>query len=270
MRILIRTSKWAIWARRFGSLALPLAVIPVFLHRERLITSADFAVVEWVALAVGFLGLFLAVGAFVRLWITGDQGWGKAMMGFFLSLLCLAPFGAVAYLMVRYPSTADISTDPASPPGVVSQLPAHPPGDLAAIAASFPNAQNRTYPIAAPQMFAIIAALVEDQGWEMRARREPQTPLASGQVNAVATTLLGWREEVAVRIQGDPQGSIVSVRSTALHPGHDLGENGRRVEDFLAALDRQVTLLLRAAPVEAPPPEEDESEPAPVEGGDDG
>jgi hypothetical protein len=35
MRILIRTSKWAIWARRFGSLALPLAAIPVLMHRER-------------------------------------------------------------------------------------------------------------------------------------------------------------------------------------------------------------------------------------------
>jgi hypothetical protein len=266
MRILIRTSKWAIWARRFGSLALPIAIIPVFLHRERLITSADFATIETVAMAVGALGLFLAIGAFVRLWITGDQGWGKAMMGFFLSLLCLAPLGVLGYLTLRYPSTADIATDPANPPGIVSQLPAHPPGDPVAIAAAFPNAQNRTYPIEAGQMFAIVADLVEDRGWELRARREPQTPLAEGQVNAVATTLLGWREEVAFRIQGDPQGSIVAVRSAALHPGHDLGENGRRIEAFLADLDRQVTLLLRNVPVDAPLPEE--AEPDAVEGQD--
>ena len=266
MRILIRTSKWAIWARRFGSLALPLAIIPVFLHRERLITTSDFAVVETIAMAVGLLGLFLAVGAFVRLWITGDQGWGKAMMGFFLSLLCLAPFGVVFFLTMRFPSTADISTDQVNPPGVVSQLPAHPPADYEAITAAFPNAQNRTYPIAAAQMFAIIVSLVEDREWELRARREPQTPLASGQVNAVATTLLGWREEVAIRIQGSPQGSVIAVRSAALHPGHDLGENGRRIEEFLGALDRQVTLLLRSVPVDAAPVEDD-AEPAAIEGG---
>ena len=42
MRILIRTSKWAVWARRFGALALPLALIPVLLHRGRLITQREF------------------------------------------------------------------------------------------------------------------------------------------------------------------------------------------------------------------------------------
>ena len=78
-------------------------------------------------------------------------------------------------------------------------------------------------------------------------------------------TLLGWREEAAIRVRGVPQGSVVSMRSAALHPGHDLGENGRRIEEFLAALDQQVTLLLRDAPVTAPPIEE---EAAPeVEGG---
>ena len=257
MRILIRTSKWAIWARRFGSLALPLAIIPVFLHRERLILSTDFAIIETAALIVAGIALFLALGAFVRLWITGDQGWGKATAGFLLALVCLAPFGAVAYFAARYPSTADISTDPQNPPGVVSQLPMHPPVDYGAVAAVFPNAQDRNYPIGAPQMFAIVTGLVEDRGWEPRARREPQTPQAEGQVNAVAMTLLGWREEAAIRITGVPQGSVVAMRSVALHPGHDLGENGRRVEEFLAALDEQVTLLLRDAPVTAAPVDEE-------------
>ena len=59
MRILIRTSKWAIWSRRFGSLALPLMVLPVFLHRERLISSTDFFVVEAVAMLVAALALGL-------------------------------------------------------------------------------------------------------------------------------------------------------------------------------------------------------------------
>ena len=176
MRILIRTSKWAIWARRFGSLALPLAIIPILLHRERLILSADFAIIETVAMVVAGIGLFLALGAFVRLWITGDQGWGKATAGFFLSLICLAPFGVLAFLAARYPSTADIATDRADPPGIVSQLPAHPPADPAAVAAAFPNAQDRTYPIEAAQMFAIVDGLVGARGWEPRARREPQTP----------------------------------------------------------------------------------------------
>jgi hypothetical protein len=255
MRILIRTSKWAIWARRFGSLALPLAVIPVFMHRERLITSSDFHIIEAIATGVASLALFLALGAFARLWVTGDQGWGKATMGLLFSLLCLGPLVFILMLALRYPAVSDVSTDFARPPGLVSQIQTRPwtADQRAAIEAAFPNARTRTYPIEAPQIYALAAQLANARGWEPRARREPQTPLAEGQINAVATTLLGWRDEVAIRISGDAQGSTVAMRSTALHGVHDLGENGRRIEDFLAALDNQITLMMRDAPL-APSP----------------
>ena len=260
MRILIRTSKWAIWARRFGSLAVPLTVIPVFLHRERLISSADFTVVEIVALAVAGLGLFLALGAFARLWVTGDQGWGKATIGFFLSLVCLAPFAFTLMQMTLYPAVSDVSTDPARPPGLVSQGPAQPSAaiDRAAVESAFPNARTRTYPVEASRLFALLNQLVQDRDWEVRTRREPLTPLAEGQINAIATTLLGWRDEVAIRIEGTPEGSVVAMRSAALHGGHDLGSNGRRIEDFLAALDERITTLLRETPTAQPAVEEPE------------
>ena len=263
MRILIRTSKWAIWARRLGSLALPLAIIPVLLHRERLITSADFNVVEIVAMSVAALGLVLSLGAFVRLWVTGDRGWNRATVGFLLSVLCLAPLAVIVFLMLRYPAVGDVTTDTQRPPGLVSQIESPPLGidELLEVEEAFPNARNRTYPIEAAQMFALVASLVESRGWEPRAQREPQTPLAEGQINAIATTLLGWRDEVAIRIQGDPAGSIVSMRSASLSPGVDLGENGRRIESFLAALDERVTELLRAVPTApAVDPEAEEEE----------
>jgi len=266
MRILIRTSKWAIWARRFGSLALPLAIIPVFLHRERLITSVDFSIIEMIAMAIAALAMFLAIGAFVRLWITGDQGWSKATTGFFLSLLCLLPLAFLFLLTLRYPAVADVSSDPTNPPGIVSQVPPSglAPVERAAIETAFPNARNRTYPIEAAEMFALVRTLVEARGWEPRAQREPQTPLAEGQINAVSMTLLGWRDEVGIRIEGDPQGSIVAMRSVSLHPGHDLGENGRRIEEFLTALDERVTVILRDVPL-GPVAPTDDSEPEEVE-----
>lgn len=261
MRILIRTSKLAIWARRFGSLALPLAIVPVFLHRERMIVSADFHVIEMIALGVAALAVILALAAFARLWVTGDQGWGKAVVGFLLGLLCIAPAAFLFSQTMRYPAITDVTTDFVRPPGLVSQTPAElvTAAWRPAIEAAYPNARNRTYPIEAAQMYDLIATLAELRGWEARARREPQTPLAEGQLNVVATTLLGWRDEVAIRVQGDPQGSIVAMRSTALHPGPDYGENGRRIEEFLVALDERVTLILRNAPVAPVAPEEPET-----------
>ena len=36
---------------------------------------------------------------------------------------------------------------------------------------------------------------------------------------------------------------------------HDLGENGHRIEEFLLALDTEVTVIMRDAPVNQPPEE---------------
>jgi hypothetical protein len=257
MRILIRTSKWAIWARRLGSLALPLAVVPILMHRERMIASNDFHLIELIAMGVAGLALFLALGAFARLWVTGDEGWGKAAMGLFFSLLCLVPLAFILFLALRYPPVSDVTTDFARPPGLVSPVETRSwtAEQRAALEAAFPNARTRSYPIEASQMYALAAQLADARGWEPRARREPQSALAEGQINVVATTLLGWRDEVVIRVSGDAQGSVVAMRSTAVHGIHDLGENGRRIEEFLAALDNQITLLLRDAPVAPAAPE---------------
>jgi hypothetical protein len=160
--------------------------------------------------------------------------------------------------MLRYPEIGDITTDFVRPPGLVSQVETElvTAAWRPAIEAAFPNARNRAYPIEAGQMYGLVAGLVEARGWEPRARREPQTPLAEGQINSIATTLLGWRDEVAIRVQGNAQGSVIAMRSTALHTGPDFGENGRRIEEFMTALDQRVTEMLRNAPLAPIEPEE--------------
>jgi hypothetical protein len=261
MRILIRTSKWAIWARRFGSFAVPLAIIPIFLHREKIITTTDFHTIELVAMAIAVLAFGLALGAFGRLWITGDQGWARATMGLFFSLVCLAPLAFILSLTLRFPAVADVSTDQAQPLTLVSAIGrVQTPADRAAVEAAFPNARGRSYPIEAMQMFTIVEQLAAARGWEQLVRRAPQTVLDHGELNLIATTLLGWRDEVAIRVEGNPQGSTVDMRSASTHAWHDLGENGRRIEEFLLALDTRITLMLRDAPIPAAAPESDTGE----------
>jgi hypothetical protein len=268
MRILIRTSKWAIWARRLGSFALPLAIIPVFMHRERLITSADFHIIELVAAAFALFALILAMGAFARLWVTGDQGWARAAFGLVFALICLIPMAFVAWLALHYPAVGDVSTSARTPlPLVSSTGRVLTEADHAEIAAAFPNALTRSYPIEAEQMFEIVEQLAAANGWEPRARRAPTTPLDVGTFNGIATTLLGWRDEVAIRVQGTPSGSDVDMRSSPIHGWSDLGENGRRVEQFLLALDARITLMLRDAPqTPAPAAENDAAAPAETDG----
>lgn len=272
MRILVRTSKWAIWARRIASFALPLVVLPVFMHRERLITSAAFHVVELAAAGFALLGALLGIVAMFRLWHSGDRGWDRAVIGLLLSLVCLAPFAYVALQAARYPLVLDVATDDRDPPPLT--LAAPPLGSVdavLAIAAAFPNVKTRLYPLNALQSFDIVAGLAAARGWDIRQRREPATVLGEGQVSAVATTLLGWRDEVVLRVRGDPAGSIVDMRSASLASLHDLGANGQRIEDFLVALDAEVTLLMRDNPAAVQPLDGIIEEPAePVEEGAEG
>ncbi|MEQ1902323.1 MAG: DUF1499 domain-containing protein [Devosia sp.] len=251
MRILVRTSKWAVWSRRFGALALPLAVLPVFLHRMLFLESTTFEIVEAVALGVATIAFILGLAAMIRLWITGDQGWGRASLGLVFGALCLAPAFYLAVEAVRIQATPDVSTDYANPPALVSFAPSRfiGPEERARIEADFPNVRSRTYPVTAPQMFTLVENLAASRGWEMRARRVPVNALDTGQLNAVATTLLGWRHEVAIRVAGTADGSTVDMRSAVLTDFHDFAENGQRIEAFLLELDNQVTLLLRDAPV---------------------
>lgn len=250
MRILIRTSKWAVWARRFGALALPLALLAVVFHRERFITGDNFLAVEAVAMGLAVLAIFCALVACVRLWITGDQGWGRAFVAVLMGGLCIAPAAWFAWQATTVIAAPDVSTDFTNPPALVSFVPSRfvGPEERARIEAAYPNARSRTYPIAAPQMFEIISNLVDLGGWELRSRRAPLTQLDSGQVNAVVTTLLGFRQEVAIGMAGNAEGTTVTMRSTSLYAFTDFGENGARIEAFLLGLDAQVTDLLRSAP----------------------
>jgi hypothetical protein len=265
MRILIRTSKWAIWARRLGSLALPMTIIPVLLHREQIISSADFAVVEAVAAGIAVLAVLLALGAFARLWVTGDRGWGRAVSGLLFGLVCLVPFAWLGYQALSYPVVNEVTTDIATPLELSSDIQVAPTSAVMRdkIADTFPNARTRSYPVDATEMFTIVEDLADSRGWDIRVRRQPPTALDTGTINAIAMTLLGWRDEVAIRVTGTAQGSTIDMRSVPLGRFHDFGENGRRIEEFLLALDEKITLTLRNAP-QAPTATDTEAPPAPA------
>lgn len=273
MRILIRTSRWAIWARRLGSVAVPLVVISLLLHRLRLITSDVFVVASLASGLVALLAVLIGLIALARLWQTGDQGWGRALAGLLFGLISLVPFGWYASLMLRYPAVTDIATaDRGSMPLVfepgTAMMP--PPKTLTApeLAVEFPNVERRLYPLGLVPTFAVVRDLVEGWGWEIRLLREPGTGVDVGQLNAQVMTLAGWREEVVIRVTGSDTDAVVDMRSASLNAQHDFGSNGRRIETFLAALDDAVTTLLRDNPSANQPletvPEDDVSPDVPT------
>src|SRR5690606_36464811 len=117
------------------------------------------------------------------------------------------------------------ATDPVRPPAmVVAQVPRSVPASSRdQVELAFPGVATRTYPVAVDELFALVEGFAAERGWEVRQRRAPLGPLGEGQLNAVAMTLLGWRDEVAVRVTGLADGSRVDMRSTSLTDlPHDL------------------------------------------------
>lgn len=268
MRILIRTSRWAIWARRLGSVAVPLVVISVLLHRFRLITSDLFLVAAEAAGLVALIAVLTALIALARLWQTGDRGWGRALAGLLFGALSLVPYAWYGSLMLRYPAVTDIATaDRGLMPLVfepgTQAMPAPKMLSAEAKASTFPNVATRNYPLGLVPTFGLVQAMVDDNGWDIRLLREPEPGAEIGQLNAQIMTLPGWREEVVIRVTGTLTTSMVDMRSASLNAVHDFGSNGSRIEDFLAALDEAVTTLLRDNP-NANQPVEAEPEAAPV------
>lgn len=257
MRILIRTSKWAIWARRLANIALPMTIIPVLMHRFRYIPSDTFQTIEYIAVALAALALILSLGGVVRIWSTGDRGWGLALTALLLSLLCLAPASLAGYAIWHFPDVRDVSTDMTDPPplAVDPHWPPAAPAQLKRLEAVFPNVRTRHYAVESGQVFDLIAKQVKQRGWDVQLETPPSPEADAGLIDAEATTLAGWRDEVAIRVAGSPDGVSVDMRSAATTDIHDLGANGQRIEEFLAALDTAVTALMRDMPANAAPDE---------------
>lgn len=252
MRILIRTSRWAIWSRRLVSLALPITVFPILMHRERLIESDTFLLLFLGGMGLAALAILFSLITFARLWHTGDQGWPHAIQALLLGLVLVSPIGFAAYLASKSPPGNDVATPGDLPPLLIAANPEANPLPPAMVENAFPNAVSRTYPVAPEALHELAGMVMQRNGWEIRRQREPVAPNGPGELNAIAMTWLGWRDEVAVRVYRDADGARITMRSASLTGPDDLGTNGRRIEAFLLALDAAVTEYIRTTPIVGP------------------
>lgn len=250
MRIPIRTSRWAIWARRTASLALPLEVIPVLMHRERMIASDSFAILFALGLVLAAIAVIVSLIAFVRLWQSGFRGWGRTFLGLILGAALVSPAVIATSWAMSYPLANDVTTTGPVPSLAIARNPYAQRLSTKETAEIFPNAAARTYPLDPDTVFLLAARLINERQWEARIRREPVPPAIPGRIHALAMTLLGFRDEVALLIDwAEDDGTLVTMRSASLFGMNDLGVNGQRIEAFLTDLDTAVTEAKRETPI---------------------
>jgi len=136
------------------------------------------------------------------------------------------------------PPIHDISTDLDDPPAfeAIAKLRTKAAYDGPAAA----TAQRRAYPEVQPivltvppaEAFRRAAQASTDMGWALVAEDE-----AAGRIEATATTfLMGYKDDVVIRVRAAEGGSRVDIRSKSRVGEGDFGANAARIRAFTARM----------------------------------
>lgn len=261
----VPTSQLATWAGRFGWFALAVAIFSIVIVRSGILEIVPALVTFAASLVFAALAIVLAFGGFVVIWQQGLAGLGRAVTGLVLGLVLLAYPGYLGYRAVHLPKIADITTDSNDPPrfDVLARL--RPRGSSTYGGAETAALQQKFYPELDPLEFNTPAQLsynvalevVTKRGWHI-VDAVPPGPRRDGSIEAVARTLImGFRDDVVVRVRTMQRGSRIDVRSASRYGEHDFGTNAKRVAALLADIDDAM-----GSAVSAPPSEPKDKEPA--------
>ena len=85
--------------------------------------------------------------------------------------------------------------------------------------------------------------VITKRKWRPLVDRPPQPGRRDGQIELVARTpIMGFRDDLAIRIRVDPDGARIDVRSASRYGRHDLGANASRIRSLLEDIDEMINL----------------------------
>jgi uncharacterized protein (DUF1499 family) len=260
-------SSLATWARNLAVFSAVAVVVSILIVRFGFLEMKPALMTFFGALALAGLSILIGFAAFVAIWQNGTRGMGRILVAFLINTVVLA---YPAYLALQYrklPKIYDITTDPIDPPRFEA-LAALRTGDGAntAVYAGLYSAeqQRKAYPDIEPvdlqipvdRAYAVTLKLVNRRKWLVIDERPPQPPLRVGRIEAVARTpIMGFREDVSIRVAPDGEDSRVDIRSSSRYFDSDLGSNAARVtkliDDITTAAEADAAKPIKKA---APPP----------------
>jgi len=253
-------SRIAIWSSRFAFFALAVAAISIIIVRSALLEIIPALATFGAALLFSGLAILLAFAAFVVIWRQGIPGLGRALLGLFLGVALLAYPAYLGIRALKLPPISDVTTDTANPPRFETLARLRPRGRTEYPGPAAAALQRSGYPDIAPLELEVptrvaydaALALVTKRKWSVSDTRPPTLARRDGVIEAVARTpIMGFRDDVVIRITPLGQGTRVDMRSASRFGDHDLGANASRIRSMLEDLDDVVS----SAPEPRPVPE---------------
>jgi uncharacterized protein (DUF1499 family) len=223
------------------------------------------------ALVFSALAILLGLASFIVIWRQGLRGLGHALTGMAISFALLAYPSYLAYRAYELPAIVDITTDTIDPPRfeAIARLRGRSANPVAYAGLYSAEQQHDAYPDIEPLELSVTPKMAYDTAlalanrnrWLVIDAREPLPGRRDGRIEAVARSpIMGFREDVLVRIRGNGDEARVDMRSASRYGRHDIGSNAKRITGYFgqiedavdAMLDRQERLERRASQQKKP------------------
>lgn len=259
----VKEAREATWAKRIALFFVQLLILTAVLHHFATLTTPAAINLLFVSIGGLFLAILIAIASLVRIWFGGQTGAGQAFAAIFIACIGLAAPLYFASQAIIKPRLNDVQTNPAEPIAFKT-LSALRPADANPIRDPDEAAiemQEQAYPDLAPmalersatEVFSLVHEAVERLGWTIVSSEAPGEA-EPGRIEATDRTLvMGFTDDVVVRVKGDDTYAVIDARSVSRYGWHDLGANADRIRNLFAeiatALEKgEKTVLEQAAP----------------------
>ena len=242
-------SRLAIWSRRIALFSLVATFIAIVVVRSGALEIVPALSTLGGALALAMLAILLAFGAAVSIWKDGVGGIGEAVTGLLIGLVLIAYPVYVGVKAYKLPAIYDITTDPIDPPrfDAIARLRPRDANPVTYAGLYTAEQQRTAYSDIEPDMTSVspqeaydaAMKVITKRKWHVVDARPPQgTAPRDGLIEAIARTpILGFRDDVAVRVRATHEGARIDVRSASRYGRHDLGANAARVRALIEDID---------------------------------
>jgi hypothetical protein len=260
-------SQLAIWSRRLALFSLVATLVAIVIVRSGALDIVPALSTLAGALLLAVVAILLAFGAVIVIWREGRGGLPQAVSAVLIGLALIA---YPAYLGVRayqLPAIYDVTTDPIDPPQfeAIARLRPRDANPIAYEGLYAAELQHAAYSdiepedtTATPQeAFDAAMKVIAKRRWRVvdarppresgatrvsDSRAPPDAAARDGVIEAVArSVILGFREDVVVRIRATADGTRIDVRSASRYGRNDLGSNAARVRDLISDIDDILT-----------------------------
>lgn len=246
-------------SRRLALFSASVILIALVLHRFGSMDTPLAAGLLLTAFAGAATALLLGIAAAIVIWRRGATGAWSTAAGIAVSLAIFAwPAGVVPFYL-KTPHLSDITTDTEHPPEFTVLARDRPPAAnpvayRAAYAArqaqSFPQIQPLILERPADEVFDAAGEAARRLKWKIVAEEAPEAGSTAGHIEAEDRTLiLGFTDEVVVRIESEASQTRVDVRSLSRYGTHDFGRNAQRVREFYTELNARLEASVPSAVV---------------------